>query len=147
MIGWASINWCRLSLFESSNHSVVYVVGQHVGVVNQSMINCRINHLLKFTRIRVKGNLPKQREILLLDDFSTPAQAERLQTKLHVLLCSLFHSLLVFFFEIDFYHTDDVVSVELRPEHVDHVDLSHERAKRCVDAKVDLQTQRANTRF
>jgi hypothetical protein len=55
--------------------------------------------------------------------------------------------LLVFFFEIDFYHTDDVVSVELRPEHVDHVDLSHERAKRCVDAKVDLQTQRANTRF
>jgi hypothetical protein len=68
--------WWHLSIFKSSNHSIVNSIRQHIGVVNQSMIYYRINHLLKFTRIRVKGNLPRQRQILLLYDFSAPVQAE-----------------------------------------------------------------------
>ena len=86
------------------------------------MINYRINHLLEFTRIGVKGNLSRQWQILLLDDFSTPIQAERFQTKLPVILHSLFYSLLLILFEICFCHADNVVCVELRAEHIDHVE-------------------------
>jgi len=74
MIGWASIKWWCLSFFESLDHSV----GQHIGVINQNMINCRINHLLQFTKVGVKGNLPRQRQILIIDDLPTPVQAKKL---------------------------------------------------------------------
>jgi len=147
MLSWASIKWGCLSFFESSNHGVVNGVGQHIGVVNQSMINCRINHLLKFTRIRVKGELLRQWHILLLDDLSTPIQTERFQTKLPIILHSLFHSLLLFFFEIGFCHamTLSVSSSELSM--LITLMVPPGVPKDVLMPKANLETQRANTQF
>jgi hypothetical protein len=122
MIGQASIKlWC-LSFFESLDHNIVNSIGQHIRVINQSMINSSINHVLQFTRIGIKGNLPRQWQILLLDDFAAPVHAEGFQTELSVFLHSPLHSLLLFFSEIGFRHVNDIVCVKISSSHVDFVD-------------------------
>jgi len=122
MIGQASLRWWCLSFFESLDHSIVDSIGQHIGVINQSMINSCINHVLQYTMIGIKGNLPRQRQIMLLDNFPTPVYAEGFQTELSVFHHSPLHSLLLFFSEISFYHANDVVRVEIKSSHVDFVD-------------------------
>ena len=79
----------------------------------------------------------------------TPVHAEGPQALLLVILHGFSNSLLLLILEIGFRHGDDVLLIKLRSRHVD-LDLEScptGRAKRCVDAKADLQTQRANTRF
>ena len=76
MIGRASVKWWCLSFFKSWNHIIVNSVGQHIGVINQSMINGSINHVLQFATIGIKSNLPRHRQILLLDDFPAPVHTK-----------------------------------------------------------------------
>ena len=82
-----------------------------------------MNHLLKFTRIGVKGNLPRQRQILLLDDLSTLVQAKRFQTKLPIFFYSLFHSLPLLFLKIFFWYRDNVPWIDLGIDHIDRIDV------------------------
>jgi len=147
MIDRAHIVWWQLSLFESSSHDVENRIGQHTSLIDQGTVNSTINHVLKLTTIGFKSNLPRRRQCFLLDYFATPIDTERLQTLLLVILHSFCNSLLLLISEIGFRHGDDVLQVKIGVRHVD-LDLESSptgRAKRCVGAKADLQTQRANT--
>ena len=148
MIDRAHIIWWQLS-FESSSHGIKNHIGQHTSLVDQGKVDSTIDHVLEFTRIGIKGNLPRGRQCFFLDHHATPVYAEGHETLLPVILYSLRNSLLLLIFEAGFCHGDDVLQVELGSRHVD-LDLESGpigRAKRCVDTKADLQTQRANTRF
>jgi len=149
MMRRTNVIWWQLSFFEISSHGIENRIGQHTSLIDQGTVNSTINHILKFTRIGFKSNLPRHRQCFLLDHLATPVYAEGLETLLLVILDSLCNSLLLFIFEISFRHWDDILQVEIASL---YVDLGLEsgptgRAKRCVDAKVDLQTQRANTLF
>jgi len=143
IIGW------QLSFFESSSHDIENRIGHHTSLIDQGTVNSIINHVLKFTRIGFKSNLPGCRQCFLLDHLATPIDTEGFQTLLLVVLHFFRNSLLLLISEIGFRHRDDVLQIELGIRHID-LDLESGpigRAKRCVDAKPDLQTQRANTRF
>ena len=145
----AHIIWWQLPFFESSSHGIENRIGQHTSLVDRGTVDSTIDHVLELPRISVKGDLPRCRQCFFLDHLATPVYAEGLETLLLVILHSLRNSLLLLIFEISFRHGDDNLQVEIASR---HVDLGLEsgptgRAKRCVDAKTDLQTQRANTRF
>ena len=145
----AHIIWWQLSFLESSSHGIENRIGQHTSLVDQGTVDSTIDHVFEFTRIGFKSNLPRHRQCFLLDHLATPVYAEGLETLLLIILHSLRDSLLLLIFEAISRHGDDVLQVELSIQHVDP-DLESSptgRAKRCVDAKADLQTQRANTRF
>ena len=149
MIDRAHIIRWYLSFFESSSHSIENHVGQHTSLIDQGTVNSTVNHVLKFTRIGFKSNLPWCRQCFLLDHLATLVDTKGFQALLLVLLHGFCHSLLLLISEIGFRHGDDVFQVKLGIHHVE-LDLESgptERAKRCVGAKADLQTQRANTRF
>ena len=149
MIDRAHIIRWQLSFFESPSHGIENCIGQHTSLVDQGTVDSTIDHVLEFTRIGVKGNLPRCRQCFFLDHFATPVYAEGHETLLLVILHSIRNSLLLLILEASFCHWDDVLQVELGSRHVD-LDFDFcptGRAKRCVDAKADLQTQRANTRF
>ena len=131
------IRW-QLSFFESSSHGIENRIGQHASLVDQGTVDGTIDHVLKFTRIGFKSNLPRSRQCLLLDHLATPVYVEGLETLLLVILHSLRNSLLLLIFEASFRHGDNILQVELGSRHVD-LDLESGptgRAKRCVDAKV-----------
>ena len=111
------------------------------------MVNGTVNHVLKFTRIGFKSNLLRCRQCFLLDHLATPVDTEGFQALLLVLLQGFCHSLLLLISDIGLCYWDNVLQVEIGVLHVD-LDLEYgppRRAKRCVGAKADLQTQRANT--
>jgi hypothetical protein len=62
------------------------------------------------------------RQILLPDNFPAPVGAEGFQTELPVFLHSTLHSLLLFFPEVGFCHSNDVICVEIKSSHVNLVD-------------------------
>ena len=149
MIGRTHISWWYLSFFECSSHSIENRVGQHTSLIDQATVNSTVNHVLKFTRIGFKSYLPRCRQCFLLDHLAAPVDTEGFQALLLVFLHGFCHSLLLLISEIGFRHGDNVLQVEIGVRHVD-LDLEScptRRAKRCVDTKADLQTQRANTRF
>jgi len=119
MIDRAHIIWWQLSLFESSSHGVENHIGQHTSLIDQGTVNSTINHILKFTRIGIKSNLPGSRQCFFLDYFATPVDAEGLQTLLLVILYGFCNSLLLLISEIGFRHGDNVLQVELGSRHVD----------------------------
>jgi len=138
-----------LSFSESSSHSVENRIGQHTSLIDQGTFESIINHVLEFTRIGVKSNLLRGRQRFFLHYFAAPVDAKGLQILLLVILHGFCNSFLLLILEIGFRHGDDVFQIELSSRHVD-LDLEScptGHAKRCVDAKADLQTQRANTRF
>jgi len=61
MIDRAHIIWLQLSLFESSSHGVENRVGQHTSLVDQGTIDGIVDHVLEFTRIGFKSELPRHR--------------------------------------------------------------------------------------
>ena len=149
MIDRAHIIRWQLSLFESSGHGIEHRIGQHTSLIDQGTVNSIIDHVLKFTRIGVKSDLPRGRQCFFLDHLTAPVNTEGPQTLLLVILHGFCNSLLLLILDIGFCHGDDVFLIELGSRHVD-LDLESGpigRAKRCVNAKADLQTQRANTRF
>jgi len=119
MIDRAHIVLWQLSLFESSSHSVENRVGQHTSLIDQGMVHSTINHVLKFTMIGIKSNLPRSRQCFFMDYFATPVDAEGLQSLLLVILHGFCNSLLLLIFKIGFRHGDDVLQVELGSRHVD----------------------------
>ena len=66
-----------------------------------------------------KSNLPRHRQCFLLDHFTTPVDAERLQTLLLVVLYGFCNSLLLLISDISFRHGDDILQVEIASRHVD----------------------------
>ena len=103
-------------------------------------VDSTIDHLLKFTRIGFKSNLLRHRQRILLDHLAAPVHAEGPQALLLVILHGFSNSLLLLILEIRFRHGDDVLLIKLICRH-DDLDLEFcptERAKRCVDAKVDI---------
>ena len=113
MIGRTHISWWYLSLFESSSHSIKNRVGQHTSLIDQGTVNSTVNHVLKFTRMDFKSNLPRHRQCFLLDHLTTPVDTEGFQAKLHVVLHVLCHSLLLLISEIGVRHGDNVLQVEI----------------------------------
>ena len=119
MIDRAHIIRWQLSFFECSSHGIENRIGQHTSLVDQGTVDSTIDHVLEFTRIGVKGNLPRCRQCFFLDHLATPVDAERLQTLLVVVLHSLRNSLLLLIFEASICHGDDVLQVELGSRYVD----------------------------
>jgi len=112
-------NWWQLSFFESSSHGVENHIGQHTSLIDQGTVNSTINHVLKFTRIGFKSNLPRRRQCFLLDHLATLVYAEGFETLLLVFLHGFRNSLLLLIPEISFRHGDDVLQVELGSRHID----------------------------
>ena len=119
MIDRAHIIWWQLSFFESSSHGIENRIGQHTSLIDQGTVNSTINHVLKFTRIGFKSNLPRCRQCFHLDHLTTPVDTEGFQTLLLVVLHSFCNSLLLLISEIGFRHGDDVLQVKLGIQHVD----------------------------
>jgi len=143
IIGWL------LSFLGSSSHSIENRIGQHTSLIDQSTFNTIINHVLKFTRIGVKSDLPRHRQCFLLDHHTTPVYTKGSQTLLLVVFHGFRNSLLLLVLEIGFRHGDDVLLIELGSRHVDldtdfRVPLGV--PKDVLMQKLDLQTQKANTR-
>jgi len=138
-----------LPFLQSSSHSVKNCIGQHTGLIDQSTINSIVNHILQFSRVDFKSNLLRHQQFFLLDHFAAPIDTKGSQAKLLVLLHRFCHSLFLLIPEISLRQSNDVFCVELSMSHVDLDDrfVPPGVLKRCVDAKVDLKTQRANTRF
>ena len=137
MIDRAHIIWCQLSFFESSSHNIENRIGQHISLVDQGKVDSIIDHVLEFTRIGFKGNLPRCWQCFFLDHFATPVYAEGLETLLLVILHSLRNGLLLLIVEASFCHGDDILQIELGSRHVD-LDLESGptgRARTCVDTK------------
>ena len=112
------IRW-QLSFFESSSHGIKNRIGQHTSLVDQGTVDSTIDHVLEFTRIGFKGNLPRGRQCFFLDHLTTPVDAEGSQTLLLVVLHGFCNNLLLLIFEIGFCHGDDVLLIELSSRHVD----------------------------
>jgi len=149
MMRRAHIIWWQLSFLKSSSHGIENRIGQHTSLIDQSTVNSIINHVLKFTRIGIKGNLLRHRQCFLLDHFTAPVDTEGSQTLLLVILDGFRNSLLLLILGIGFRHRDNILLIKLNSRHVD-LDIESDptgRAKRCVYAKAYLQTQRASTRF
>ena len=108
-----------LVLFESSSHNIENCIGQYTRLIDQTMIDSTINHLLQFTRIGFKSYLPRCRQCFLLDHLATPVDTEGFQALLLVFLHGFCHSLLLLISEIGFRHGDDVLQVEIGVRHVD----------------------------
>ena len=88
-------------------------------ISTQSTVDSTINHLLKFTRIGFKSNLPRRWQCILLDHFAAPVYAEGPQALLLVILHGFSNSLLLLILEIGFRHGDDVLLIKLSSRHVD----------------------------
>ena len=119
MMRGAHIIWWQLSFLESSSHGIEHQIGQYTSLVDQSTVDSTINHLLKFTRIGFKSNLPRRRHCILLDHFAAPIYTEGPQALLLVILHGFSNSLLLLILEIGFHHGDDVVLIKLSSQHVD----------------------------
>ena len=119
MIDRAHIIWWQLSLFESSSHGIENRVGQHTSFVDHGTVDSIVDHVLEFTRIGFKSDLPRRRQCLLLDYFAAPINTEGLQTLLLVILRSFCNSFLLLISEIGFHHRDDILDVEISIRHVD----------------------------
>ena len=61
MIDRAHITRWQLSFFESSSHGMENCIGQHTSLVDPDTVDSTIDHVLEFTKIGVKGNLPRGR--------------------------------------------------------------------------------------
>ena len=119
MIDRAHIIWWQLSFFESSSHDIENHIGQYTSLIDQGTVNSTVNHVLEFTKIGIKSNLPRHRQCLLLDLLATPVYAEGFQTLLLVVFHSFCNTLLLLIFEIGFCHRDDVLQIEFSSRHVD----------------------------
>ena len=119
MLRGAHIIWWQLSFLESSSQGIKNRIGHHTSLVDQGTVDSTIDHVLEFTRIGFKSNLPRHRQCFLLDHFATPVYAEGLETLLLVILHSLHKSLLLLIFEASFCHGDDVLQVKPSSQHVD----------------------------
>ena len=112
IIGW------QLSFFKSSSHSIENRIGQHTSLIDQGTVNSVINHVLEFTRIGFKSNLPGCRQCFFLDHLTTPVDTEGLQALLLVVLHGFCNSLFLLISKIGFCHGDDIFQVEIGVQHV-----------------------------
>ena len=119
MMKRAHIIWWQLSFLESSSHGIENRIGQHTSLIDQGTINSTINHVLEFTRIGFKSNLPRCQQCFLLDHLTTPVDTEGFQTLLLVIFHGFCNSLLLLISEIGFCHGDDILQVEFGSRHVD----------------------------
>ena len=108
-----------MSLLVSSSHGIVNGIGQHTSLVDQGTVDSSIVHLLKFTRMVFKINLPRHWQRILLDHLAAPVYAKGPQALLLVILHGFSNSLLLLILEIGFRHGDDVLLIKLRSRHVD----------------------------
>ena len=129
MIDRAHIIRWELSFLKSSSHSIKNRVGQHTSLVNQGTVDSIIDHVLEFTRIGFKSDLPRCRQCFLLDYLATPVDAEGFQTLLFVVLHSFCNSLILLISEVGFRHGDDILQVEIGIRHVD-LELSHRASQK-----------------
>ena len=94
MIDRAHIIWWQLSFFESSSYGIENRIGQHTSLVDQGTVDSFVDHVLEFTKIGFKSDLPRRRQCFLLDYFADIVDTEGLQTLLLVILRSFCNSLL-----------------------------------------------------
>ena len=119
MMGRAHIIGWQLSFFESSSHGIGNRIGQYTSLIDQGTVHSIIDHILKFTKIGFKSNLPRCRQCFFLDYLTAPVDTEGFQALLLVVLHGFCNSLILLISEIGIRDGDDVLQVKFGICHVD----------------------------
>ena len=106
-VRWPLIS-LRYAIGQGADDGIVYRVGYHRGLIDESLVDGLLNHLGHLTQVLSDCDLAGSSKRSLLDSLPTPGTTERLHSCFPVLFYLPFQLFLLVVLKVCFRHLDDI---------------------------------------